>query len=145
MKDGPAKDEGAINRLLGCLAWASVGKSTHKQHQSCWQAWKKARLESGKEPLLLGSKGAGDAVKALVEFMTMRCFVHRNQSQTVRGCMAAIKYFHNMYAEWDLPTTHFMVVAVGKGIDRAHAKSELKSMVRKPLSWKIMRSENRRL
>lgn len=31
-----------------------------------------------------------------------------------------------------------MVVAVGKGIDRAHGKSEVKPMVRKPLSWEML-------
>lgn len=37
-----------------------------------------------------------------------------------------------------MPTSHCMVVAVGKGIDRAHAKSEARSTVRKPIMWEIL-------
>ena len=33
-----------------------------------------------------------------------------------------------------MPTSHRMVTAVGKGIDRAHGKSEVRPKVRKPLS-----------
>ena len=31
-----------------------------------------------------------------------------------------------------------MVKAVGKGIDRAHGKSEVRPKVRKPLSWDLL-------
>lgn len=56
----------------------------------------------------------------------------------IRGYLTAIKYFHKMFAGWELPTSHCMVVAVGKGIDRAHGKSDVKPTVRKPLNWKIL-------
>ena len=32
-----------------------------------------------------------------------------------------------------MPTSHCMVTAVGKGIDRAHGKSDVRPEVRKPL------------
>ena len=51
----------------------------------------------------------------------------------------AIKYFHKMFAGWELPTTLCMVVAVGKGIERAHGKSAVKpTRVRKPLTWGVI-------
>ena len=34
--------------------------------------------------------------------------------------------------------SHCMVKAVGKGIDRAHGKSEVRPKVRKPLSWDLL-------
>ena len=46
--------------------------------------------------------------------------MHNNQLSTVRGYLAAIKYFHKMYAGWELPTSYCMSAAVGKGLDRAH-------------------------
>jgi len=70
--------------------------------------------------------------------MALRCFTFKNQSQTVRGYLAAIKCFRKMFGGWDLPTSHRMVTAVGKGIDRAHGKSEVRPKVRKPLSWDLL-------
>ena len=131
----PEKKEAQVARLVEWLALASVGESTQKLYLSKWQAWRRHRNLSGLGPYLLQSDGVESAVKALTEFMTARCFVYRNQSQTVRGYLAAIKYFHKMFAGWELPTTHCMVVAVGKGIDRAHGKSDIKPRVRKPLTW----------
>eukprot|EP00904_Undaria_pinnatifida_P003784 jgi/Undpi1/13406/HiC_scaffold_8.g03065.m1 len=43
-----------------------------------------------------------------------------------------------MFEGWELPTSHCMVTAVGKGIDRAHGKSEVRPKVRKPLSWELL-------
>ena len=62
----------------------------------------------------------------LMEFMACRCYVHNNQQSTVRGYLAAIKLFHKMYAGWELPTSHCMIVAVGKGVERAHGMSQKK-------------------
>ncbi|CAB1119159.1 unnamed protein product [Ectocarpus sp. CCAP 1310/34] len=66
--------------------------------------------------------------------MASRCLVYKNQSQTVKGYLAAIKYFHKLDAGWELPTSHFRVVAVGKAIDRLHARAETKPLVRQPLT-----------
>lgn len=49
--------------------------------------------------------------------MNVGCFVCKNQSQTV-GYLAATRYFRKMFAVLELPTSHCLVVAVGKGIDR---------------------------
>ena len=37
-----------------------------------------------------------------------------------------------------MPTSHCMVTAVGKGIDRADGKSEVRSKVSKPISWDLL-------
>ena len=47
-------------------------------------------------------------------------------------------FFHKMFQGWVLPSSHCMVVAVGKGIDRAHGKSEVRPKVRKPLTWDLL-------
>ena len=52
--------------------------------------------------------------------MAYRCFVHNNQQSTVRGYLGAINYFHNMQTGWELLTSHCMIAAAGKEIDRAH-------------------------
>ena len=66
------------------------------------------------------------ALYELMEFMACRCYVDNNQQSTVRGYLAAIKYFQEMYAGWELPTSHFMIVAVGKGIDRGYGMTQKK-------------------
>ena len=71
----------------------------------------------------------------LLEFKTFRCFVHNNHQSTVRGCLAAIIFFYKMFAGCELPTSHCMDLAVGRGIDRAHVMSKKKAQVRLPLTW----------
>lgn len=55
----------------------------------------------------------------------------------MHGYLAAIKYFHKMVAGWELPSFHCMIVAVGKGIDKAHGKSRVKPRARKPMTWSM--------
>ena len=75
--------------------------------------------------------------------MALRCFTFITQSQTVRGYLAAIMYFDTMFGGWELPTSHCMVTAVGKGIDRADGKSEVRSKVSKPISWDLLTKRRR--
>ena len=120
------------------LARASVGDSTQKAYGQKWRAWCYARAAQGKSPWLLRTDGEEVAVVALTEFMALRCFTFKNQSTTIRGYLSAIKYYHKMFGGWDLPTDHHMVVAVGKGVDRAHCRSDVKPKVRKPLTWDML-------
>ena len=57
--------------------------------------------------------------------------MHRNQTGTTRGHLAATRHSHKMFAGWELPTSHCMIVAVGKGKDRAHGKSVVCLRVKK--------------
>ena len=68
----------------------------------------------------------------------MPLFRANNKRSTVRGYLAAITLFHKWYAGWELPTSHGMTVAVGKGIDRAHGMSQKKAQVRLPLTWALL-------
>ena len=43
-----------------------------------------------------------------------------------------------MFAGWELPLSHCMIVAVGKGIDRAHGMSTNKKQVGLPLTWAML-------
>ena len=43
-----------------------------------------------------------------------------------------------MFGGWELPTDHHKVVAVGKGIYRAHGRSDVRPNVRKPLTWDML-------
>ena len=110
------------------LARASMGYSTQKTYGQKWRAWCYARAAQGKSPW------EEAAVVALAEFMALRCFTFKNQSTTIRGYLSAIKYYRKMFGGWELPTDHHMVVAVGRGIDRAHDRSDVRPKVRKPLT-----------
>ena len=48
------------------------------------------------------------------------------------------KYYHKMFGGWELPTDHHIEVAVGRGIDRAHGRSDVRLKVRKPLTWDML-------
>ena len=126
-----------VARLIETLALGAVSEST-KKYLSKWKTWAKERARSSLGPWLLEADGVDSAVTALTRCMASRCFVHKNQSGTVRGYLAAIKHFHKMSAGWELPTSHCMIVAVGKGVDRAYGKSEVRPKVRKPLSWEML-------
>ena len=120
------------------LARASVGDSTQKVYGQKGRAWRYARDAQGKNPWLLKADETDAAVVALTEFMVLRCYTFKNQCITIQGYLAAIKYYHKMFEGWQLPTDHHMVVAVGKGIDRAHGRSDVRPKVRKPLTWDML-------
>lgn len=131
-------DDAEVARLIETLALGSVSVSTKKEYLSKWRTWVKERARRNLGPWLSEEDGIDSAVTELTRFMASRCFVHKNQSGTVRGYLAAIKHFHKMFAGWELPTSHCMIVAVGKGIDRAHGKSDVRPKVRKPLTWEML-------
>ena len=137
-RDGQGKDEAEVARLTDVLATGAIGDSTRKEYSGRFRTFATFRAARGKGPLLLEKYGVEEAVRELTTFTSYRCFVFKNQSQTVRGYLSAIKFFHKMYAGWKLPTTHCMVLAVGKGIDRVQGKGDVKSRVRKPLSWDML-------
>ena len=130
----------SAGNLIGTLALGSVAGSTHREYWARFRAFASFRQAKRKSPWLEMKDGEQAAVDALLEFMAFRCFVHKNQSGTIRGYLAAIKFFHRMYAGWDLPTAHCMVVAVCKGIDRAHGWSDVKPRTRRPLTWNVLLS-----
>ena len=137
-QDGHGKDEAEVARLTDVLATGAIGDSTRKEYNGRFRTFATFRAARGKGPWLLEKDGVEEAVRELTTFMSYRCFVFKNQSQTVRGYLSAIKFFHKMYAGWELHTTHCMVLAVGKGIDRVQGKGDVKPRVRKPLSWDML-------
>ena len=98
----------------------------------------------GKGPQLHALADPDQVLSEVLELMACRCFVYSNQQSIVRGYLAAMKYFHKMYAGWESSTSHCMIVAVGKGIDRAHEKTPKKVPVRLPLTWSTL-SQGQRL
>lgn len=43
-----------------------------------------------------------------------------------------------VYVGWELPTSHCMIVAVRKEVDRAHGKSDITPKVSNPQTWEIL-------
>ena len=81
------------------------------------------------------------ALTELLELMTSPCFVHNNQHSTVRGYYAAIIFSDKMFAGWELPMSHYMTVAVGKGIDRAHGTAMKEKQLSLQLTWAVLAQE----
>ena len=125
------------------LAVGSVGQSTQKNHLAKWNTRVKERIAQGKGPWLHVLDDPDEALSDL-EFISSHCFVHNNQQSTVRGNLAAINFSHKMFPGRELPTSHCMILAVGKGIDRAHGMSNKKAQVGLPLTWS-MHSQGRRV
>ena len=99
-------------RLVDVLVHGSLNASTKKEYGSKWATWTTERAKANLGPWLHEADGVDSAVRELTVFMPSRCMSYKNQSQTVKGYLAAIKYFHKLYAGWELPTSHFRV---GKG------------------------------
>ena len=71
---------------------ASVGGSTHKVYLGKGNTWMEFMKKKGRGPWLnLLDKSEG--LTLLLEFMACRLFSFNNQQSTVRGYLAAIKFF----------------------------------------------------
>ncbi|CAB1105380.1 unnamed protein product [Ectocarpus sp. CCAP 1310/34] len=125
-KDGRGGTSAEGERLVNALTFGSLGSGTNKVYQRMWNTWKEARAGAGSGPWLRESDGVESAVRELSVFMACRCFGHKNQSQTIRRYLSAIKYFRKMHAGWELPTSHFQILAMLKTIDRVHANTQAK-------------------
>ena len=126
-----------IARLVETLALASVGESTQRNYLGKWNIWVKERNTQGKGPWLHMLSNNDLFLAEVLEFMACRCFVHNNQQSTVRGYLAVIN-FHKMHAGWELPTSHCMVVAVAKEIDKAHEMTTKWKPCSLPLTWSML-------
>ena len=125
-------------RLVDVLVHGSLNASTKKEYGSKWATWTTERAKANLGPWLHEADGVDSAVRELTVFMASRCMSYKNQSQTVKGYLAAIKYFHKLYAGWELPTSHFRVAAVTKAIDRLHARADTRSQTRLPLTVEMI-------
>ena len=112
---------------------AGVGAGEYAEgYWSQWKTWCRLRALEGKGPWLVEGDGVDAAVKELTKFMALRCFTFKKQSQIVRGYLAAVSIFTKCSEDGNCPLHTAMVTAVGKGIDRAHGKSDVRPEVRKP-------------
>ena len=89
------------------------------------QQWKGEPLSEGKEgtkkgPWLHTLADTDEVLNEALELMACRCLAHNNQQSTLRRCLAMTRYFHVMDASPEMLTSHGMIRAVEKGIDRAH-------------------------
>lgn len=131
----------AVAQMVGSLVAASVAVSTRKLYDAKWSTWKSFMEKKGKEPWLHGLTES-EVLVLLLEFMACRVYVFNNQQTTIRGYLAAIKFYHKRYQGWDLPTSHCLIVAAGKGVDRIRAAgAQTPRRVRLPLTWSILVSE----
>ena len=125
-------------RLVDTLRFGSLGGGTSQLYERRMKVWREDRARSGQSQWLREEDGIDSAVRNLSVFVASRCFVHKNQSQTIRGYLSAIKYFHKVHMGWVLPTSHFQILAVLKTVDRAHAQTLTRPRTRKPLTWKML-------
>ena len=109
--------------LVESLVRASVGGSTHKVYLGKWNnKWLEFMKNKGRG-LWSNLLDNSEVLTLLLEFMACRMFSFNNQQSTVRGYLAMVKLFHKLYLGWELATSHCMVAAAGKGIDRFRGMS----------------------
>ena len=135
--DGRGGMSAEVALLVESLVRASVGGSTHKVYLGKWNKWLEFVKKKGRGPWLNLLDKSG-VLTLLLEFMACRLFSFNNQHSTVRGYLAAIKFFHKLYLGWELTTSHCMIAAAGKGIGRFREISGKNAQVRLPLTWSIL-------
>ena len=126
-----------VARLVGTLVGASIGGNTWKVYAAKWKAWTEFMRRKGMGPWLHLLDEAV-VVSLLLEFMACRLFVHCNQQSTIRGYLSAVKHYHKLHLGWEVPTSHCLLVAAGKGVDRCRGGAGKKAQVRLPLTWTIL-------
>lgn len=102
-------------RVVDLFVHGFLNENTKRGNcSSKFRIWaeKREKVRQGLWPY--DENGAEFAVRELTVFMTSSCLAHKNQSGTIRGYLAAIKYSHQLYAGCDLPTSRFRVLAVSK-------------------------------
>lgn len=124
--------------LVGALIRASIGTSSYKQYQKKWDTWTVFMEKKGRGPWLHLIANESEVRNLVLEFMACRLFSHNNQQSTIRGYLAAIKFFHKMYVGWELTTSHCRITAAGRGIDRFQGVSGKEAQARLPLTWSIL-------
>ena len=77
-------------------------------------------------------------ISTLLEFTACRLFAFNNQLSTVREYLAAVMFSHKLHLGWEVPTSHCLIVAVGKGIVRIRGGVGKKAQVWLPLTWSIL-------
>ena len=111
----------------------SHGGSTHKVYLGKWNKWLVFIIKKGRGPWL-NLLDKSEVLTLLLEFMACRLFLFNNQQSTVRGYLAAIKFFHKLYLGWELTTSHCMIAVAGKEIDRLREMSGKNAQVRLSLT-----------
>ena len=99
------------------------------------------RATEGKSPCLAENNGVDAAVEALTIFMALRCFAFKNQSQTIRGYLAA-KYFHKTVCGVGVAYVP-LHGACGRKRNRyrAHGKPDVRPRVKVTLTWNMFTEE----
>ena len=123
--------------MVDSLALGSVRLSTQKNYVAKWNIRVKERKAPVKGPMLHVLDDPDKGLTEVLEFMASRCFVHNTQ-QSIDRYLATIIFFHKMFAGWELPMSHYMIVAAGKGIDRAHGTAMKEKQLRLPLTWALL-------
>lgn len=103
-----------VARLVEIIVRASVGSSTHKVYAATWKTWLEFMRRKGQGPWL-NLMDYSIVLDLLLEFLVCSLFVFNNQQSTVRGYFAAIKSFHKLWVGWELPTSHCLIAAAGRG------------------------------
>ena len=122
-QDRQGKDEAEVARLTGVLATGVTGDNIWKEYDGWVRTFANIRAARGKGLWWLEKDGVEEVVRKLTTFMSYRCLVRKNQSQTVRGYLWAITFSHKMFAGWEPPTIHCTVLAVEKGFDRVQGNA----------------------
>ena len=95
----------------------SVGGSRHKVYLGKWNKWLEFMKKKGRGPWL-NLLDKSEVLTLLLEIHGLSTvFIFNNQQSTVRGYLAAIIFFHELYLGWELTTSHYMIAAARKGID----------------------------
>ena len=84
-----------VARLVEALVRASVGGSPYKKFVGKWKMWVESMRLKGKG-LWLRLTDESEVLRLLLKLMACRLFSFNNQQSTVRGYLAATKFFRKL-------------------------------------------------
>ena len=123
--------------LVQSLVRASVEGNTYKVYLGKWNTRLKFMKKRGRGRWL-NLLDKSEVLTLLLEFIACRLFSFNDQQSTVRGYLAAIKFFHKLYLGWEMTTSLCLIAPAGQAMDRFRGMSGKNAQVRLPLTWSTL-------
>ena len=116
----------------------SIAGSSERTYEAGFRSWIKYRSLCKMSIFVSGELPTQDWVWQLMDFAAWCCGCLGNQAKTISGKLAAIKYFHRVRVNVELPITHDLLKKFLKGITRCPVNVGTQPRLRRPISWDMI-------
>ncbi|CAM9510376.1 unnamed protein product [Choristocarpus tenellus] len=109
-----------------------------KCYEGAWEQWSEFRTCRDLSRWLDPKSQELDEMKTQAESVCYCCGCRGDQASIVKGKISTMKYFHKHFFNFQLPTQHFLLSSVLKGVSRSHTETGKRPRVRRPLTWSMI-------